>query len=487
MSIKKDLVNGVFFTAVAKYSGLVVSLVISAVLARLITPEDFGVVGIATVIIAFFNILGDIGIGPAIIQRKNLTKEDLNQIYSLTVYIGIGLCLLFILLAYPISKIYSDSTLVGVCQWLSLTILFTCINIVPINLRYKNKDFKKIAYVTLIVQVVAGAVSIFYAYCGGGVYALVLSSVVSSGLLAIIYNCIAKMHFSFKIRIDSLRKIMSFSVYQFFFNIIVYLSRNLDKLLIGKYISLTQLGYYEKSYRLMMLPLQNITFVINPVLLPIFSEYQTDKQFVGQKYLTLLKLLAYLSFPLSVILFACAPEIVLFVFGSQWGPSILPFKILSFTVALQILTSTTGSIYQAIDATKQLFISGCWGAFFMVVSFFVSIFCWHTLEAVCYGYLCAQLANTIQCFWIIFNLLRISKWTAVRMLIRPLIISIILFACYYAFSLFRISYPLFIQLVIKSLFGVIISVILIQFISPYDVIKLIKNKLFHNENSNFPI
>ena len=89
MSLKKELINGVFWTAIQKYSGLIIQLVVSAVLARLISPADFGVVAIASVIILFLNLFTDMGIGPAIIQKKHLSKDDLNQIYSATIYIGV--------------------------------------------------------------------------------------------------------------------------------------------------------------------------------------------------------------------------------------------------------------------------------------------------------------------------------------------------------------------------------------------------------------
>lgn len=176
MSLKKEFTSGVFYTSLAKYSGIVISLIITSVLSRLLTPEDFGIVAIATVIISFFNILGDIGIGPAVIQNRNLSKSDLNHIYSLTILVGIALAAVFCVLSFAISSFYDDKELRPVCQWLSLSIFFTCANIVPLNLQYKSKNFRRIAIITLIVQIVSGICAIIYAFAGGGVYALVLSS-----------------------------------------------------------------------------------------------------------------------------------------------------------------------------------------------------------------------------------------------------------------------------------------------------------------------
>ncbi len=387
MSLRKEFTTGVFYTSLAKYSGIIISLIITSVLSRLLCPEDFGAVAIATVIISFFNILGDIGIGPAVIQNKHLSKYDLNQIFSLTVIGGIMLAAIFYGLSFLIGSFYDDSQLTIVCQWLCPVIFFTCANIVPINMQYKSKKFKNIAVITLVVQIVSGLCAIAFALFGGGVYALVLSSLLSTSLLFIIFYNIVRLHFKIYIDKKSIAKIFHFSAYQFLFNIINYFSRNLDKLLVGKYIGLTPLGYYEKSYRMMMLPLQNITFVITPVMLPIFASIQNDEKLIVEKYNKVLSTLSYISFPLSVVLFFCGKELILIIFGQQWMPAVVPFKILAFSVATQILTSTAGSIYQAVNATKQLFVSGCWGAFFMITGFIVSILFFGTLNAVCIGFL----------------------------------------------------------------------------------------------------
>ena len=112
MSLKKDLFSGVFYTAVARYSGLIVSLVIAGVLAHLIPPEDFGVVAVATVIISFFGIFSDLGVGAAVIQNKTLTDGDLSKIYSFTVWTGVLLAVLFFAASWPIAAYYEKSLII---------------------------------------------------------------------------------------------------------------------------------------------------------------------------------------------------------------------------------------------------------------------------------------------------------------------------------------------------------------------------------------
>ena len=275
-SIQKELASGIIYTAISKYSGIIISLAVAGVLARLIDPEEFGVVAIATVIISFFSIFSDLGIAPAIIQNKHLTEDKLNDIFSFTLWTGIGISILFFLSSWPISLFYKQSSLLSICHLLSFNLFFASANIVPNALLFKDKEFKFIAYRSLFVQCIGGIIAILAAISGAGLYALIINPIFSSILIFIISIRKKPQKLKYTFGSKSIHEIFSYSAYQFMFNVINYFSRNLDKLLIGKYMSMNSLGYYEKSYRLMMLPLQNITHVISPVMHPVFSNFQDD-------------------------------------------------------------------------------------------------------------------------------------------------------------------------------------------------------------------
>ena len=156
-NIKNQLFSGVFYTALAKYSGIVISLVIAGILARLLSPDDFGIVAVATVIIAFFSLLTDMGISPAIIQHKSLTKDELSTIFSFTVWTGIGISILFFAASWMIADYYESEILRTLCQLLSVNLFFASATIVPGALFYRNKEFKFIAIRSFVIQISAGA------------------------------------------------------------------------------------------------------------------------------------------------------------------------------------------------------------------------------------------------------------------------------------------------------------------------------------------
>ena len=179
-SLKKEFTKGVFWIAIAKYSGIVVQLLISAILARLITPAAFGTIAVAMVVLHFLNILSDIGIGAAVVQFRQLTQAHLNSLFTLTTYIGILLAALLYASSGLISSYYEDITLLRVCQMMTLVIFFTSPNIVPNALMRKDKRFRTIALRTLSFQILSGSIAVWGAFHGWGIYALLVSPIVTA-------------------------------------------------------------------------------------------------------------------------------------------------------------------------------------------------------------------------------------------------------------------------------------------------------------------
>ena len=477
-SIKKQMFSGVFFTAIAKYSNIFISLIVTAILSRMLSPEEFGIVAIATVIIAFFNMFTEIGIAPAIIQNKTLTDDDLSSIFSFTIWSGLIFSIIFIVFASSIANFYDSPILEPICYLLSITLFFSSCQIVPNGLIYKDKDFKFIAIRSFSVQLISGIIAIVSVFLGFGIYALLINPILSSVLLFIISYIKKPVKFKLWFKLDALKKIFSFSAYQFLFNLINYFSRNLDKLIIGKYLSTNSLGYYEKSYRLMMLPLQTITHVVSPVMHPIFSEYQNDYKKLSDSYLKVVKLLAYIGFPLSVLFFFTSKELVLLVFGMQWEKSVLSFQILSLSIGFQILLSTSGSIFQAANSTKTLFFSGLISTIINVFAILIGVFVFKTIEAVAFGLLFSFILNFFQAYYFMYNrVFRLKMTDFFRQLMLPLIISIFLFVILAGVNVLTLNLYLIISLGIKTLISFSFVLLFIQYAKVYDLIYYIRRIL----------
>ncbi|RPD40495.1 lipopolysaccharide biosynthesis protein [Chitinophaga barathri] len=427
MILRNQFIHSVLFTAGAKYIGLVVQLVITGILSRLLTPKDFGVIAIATVFIVFFNLLCDIGIGVAVIQNKTLTPTETASIFSFSVYLGVLLGLLFFLASGFIADYYSQPMLIAICRLLSLTVLFASLNVVPNALLLKEKKFRFIAQRTLLIQVASGIVGIAAAYAGLKAYALILYAI-SASVFMFIFNYL-KNPLSFELfpKLSAIRKIFRYSIYQFLFNFINYFSRNLDKLLIGKFLSPASLGLYDKAYRLMLLPVENLTYVLSAVIHPHFSEFQQDKRRIFDIYMKIVQVLALVGFPLSIFLHFTASELIFIIFGRQWSAAIPPFEVLAWSVGLQIVLSSSGSIFQAANNTKLLFVSGFLSAITMILGILYGIFISKSLIGVSFGLLAAFLLNFVQCYILLIRMLNGDFITFIKLFRTPLILASLVF------------------------------------------------------------
>ena len=236
-----------------------------------------------------------------------------------------------------------------------------------------------------------------------------------------------------------------------------YFTRNLDKLLIGKYMSMSPLGFYEKSYRLMMLPLQNITNIISPVMHPIFSDFQHDLRKLSESYLKVVRVLAWIGFPLAAVLYFTAPELILLIFGSQWEASVPVFRILALSVGVQVVMSTSGSIFQAAGSTHILFLSGLLSALLNAGGICLGIFGFRSLDAVAWCICISFSVNFVQAYWLMYyRTFRLPWGPFWRKLASPLLLGVLLWSILWGFDRILPARELFFTLIAKGVLSLVI-------------------------------
>ena len=471
-SIKKNLIVGVFWSAVEKYSSLILNIGISMILARILSPQEYGVVSIATVFISFLTLFASMGIGPAIIQRKDLSQQDLDNIFTFTLVVAAILSISLFLLSGSISNYFGEKELSIICKILSVNLFFSAANVVPNALMAKNQRFRDIAKRTVLLLLISGPLSIIIALWGGGVYSLLVSPIITSIGIYLYNNKYYPCHIRLNLSLSPVKSIFGYSVYQFLFEIINYFSRNLDKLIIGKHLSIGALGYYDKSYRLMLLPLNNITSVIGPVIQPVLSNIQNDKIEIAQKYLKIISVAATISFPLGVYLFFTADELIRFFYGSKWDLAIPAFKILSLSIPLQVVLCTSGSIYQVANATRSLFYIGTLNTCVTIIGMLISCFHFGTIEAVAYAWTVTTTINFCITYINLFaHVLKTNPLHLLKTLLNPSLLLAIL-------SLIYIILPSInnwiVSLLIKSIIVVFASFLFVQISGQYNFLKVLK-------------
>lgn len=449
-SYKREFISGVLYTSIAKYVGIFVQIAITMVLARLLNPADFGILAIATVFLNFLNLITDFGFGAAIIQSETLEKKDLESIFSLTLYIGVFAAFILFLLAYPIGNYYNDGSVASVVRLLSINVVFASLNIVPNALLLKAKKFKLVAVRTLGLQIICGCIGISLAYIGLGLYALVIQSILSTaGIFVFNYNQ-NKIRFFNKVYVASIKKIINFSAFQFAGSVMNFITKSIDKPLVGKYLSLASLGYYEKSYRLMQMPVDNLSYVFTPVMQPMFREFQHDLRIMFQKYKKILKTLAIVGFPLSALLYFSAYDLIHLFYGGKWDLAVTPFQYLSLSVGFMVLMSSSGPIYQASNKVKFMLVVN-------IAEFIVSISCLllslHTGN-VNYVAFCISIGVVVR-FVFVFCLLSIgvfsiSPFKIVQSILPGILLGSLLAFIYYIEELLHLDLNIILHLLLNS-------------------------------------
>lgn len=487
-NISKSIVSGTLYTAVAKYSNIIIQLIVTAILARFIAPEDFGVIAVCTVFINLFYLLGDLGISTAIIQRKDITREDLNEYYTFSLYLSLALAGIFIAVSPLIAKFYESEKLQFILMLLSGQILFSTLNMVPNAVLLKNQEFKFIANRTIIVQTVLGVFSCTAAILGAGIYALLINPIIGSLFIFLLnYFHIERLHLVGHIHKASISKIFSYSAFQFLFTLQNYIYRNIDKLLIGKYLNMEQLGYYEKSYRLMLMPVQNISTVVTPVLQPILSNYQDDIKTQETYFTKVTKLLAVIGIPLSVFLFFTSRELILIVFGEQWIEAIMPFKILALSVAPQMLGSVLGSIYQSTNKVKAQLYIGLVNTTWSVSLMLFGLIYFKTTVGVAAMFSLALLVEMIYNWAFVYRYVyKKSVMNFLKLIAAPVVIALALGLMLYFMDLWTVNFNVIVSLLIKTLASLMVVGLLLQSMRVYDVKVLLakaKNAIWQKRNS----
>lgn len=358
MSIKRELRRGVVATLIGKYTHVAIQFGIMAVMARLLTPREFGVVAVIMVFVNFINMAGEMGIGPAIVQDKSLDADDIRSLFTFTVLIAVAAAGLFILFAYPLSWFYDNRVYVPLGRVLAGAVFLFTLCVVPKAVLQKEKRFALQAKITVAASVVSGGAGILLAYRGFGIYAVVWRSVANSLLLFLMSLAFSRIGLRPVLRFVVLRRIARYSGFQFAFNLINYFSRNADNLLIGKFMGDAALGFYDKAYSLMAYPVRYLTGVISYAMHPVLSDHQDDKPRVFASYLKIVRALALVGLPISVLCVFSAREIILIMFGDQWVQAIPVFRVLSVTIFIQMVYASSGAVFQSMGRTDLLFLTG---------------------------------------------------------------------------------------------------------------------------------
>jgi len=381
MTLTKSVVHATRWSAFSKASQLAVTII----LARLLSPDDVGIVTMASVFTGFVILLSDLGTSAAIIQRANHPPGFLSSLFWINIAVGV-IAMAVVAVASPVVALINDEPrLVPVLIVLSLSFPVTGLVALQRALLEKVMRFETLARIEMFSTALGGIVGIAVALAGGGIWALVFQTLAMLAATAAGVWKKSVWRPGFEVSLTEIRSIVGFSGYLTGFNIVNYFARNADYMLIGSVLGKTELGYYSMAYRVLMFPLQNLSAVITRVTLPAFSKIQADDARFRRGYLASIGAIALISFPVMAGIFSVARPFVDAAFGEQWLPIVPILMIFAPVGLLQSIVATAGSIYIAKNQTALMFKWGLFAAVVVVTSFVVGLSWGPTGVAACYG------------------------------------------------------------------------------------------------------
>lgn len=425
--MNNKLIEGFTFTAIGTYSNFIIQIIIQAILSRLLSPKEYGVVAIMQVFIVFFAMLVEAGMGPAIIQNKMLTDDDNMSLFNFSAIFSFIFAVIFGFFGLLLARIYMNPAYIYLTWIQSISILFNGLNIVPVALLNKRKKFKAVNFSAVVGNVIAGVIGVIMAFLGFGIYSLIVSAITTSFVSFCLNRYFANIWFSTKWNKASLVAIWPVSRNQFGTNFINYLSNNSDNILVGKFMGDASLANYNKSFQLLTLPTTLLLNIVNPVLQPILSEYQDDVITIRTTYYSIVHLLALIGVPLSIFLSLSAKQIIFFFFGSQWEGAVVPFSYLAIIVWCQMTSYTNGAIWQSRNQTNYFLFSSIINTIIICLSIIVGIL----LGSINSVALCVAVANFVSFYWKFYFItkkaLDDSLINLLKNFISPIVLGILTF------------------------------------------------------------
>lgn len=347
-NLKQKAIKGVFWSAIESWGGQATQLLTFLVLARLLTPETFGLVSMSNIFIHFVQALLGSGFTAAIVQRKDIEPEHLDTAFWANLGIGIALTGIGIGTADLFAELFKQPEITPIIQCLSCTVLINSLSGVQVALLNRQLNFKGLAARNLGGQTVGSIVGITLAFMGWGVWSLVTQTLVSSFISLILLWKVSPWRPGLKVSKRHFRDLFSFGINVVGIGILTFFSLRADDFMIGFYLGPVALGYYTIAYKLLVTVSQLLGEVTSKVALPTFSRLQSEPEKLKQVFYSSTKLINTVSIPSFVGMAILAPEIVNGLFGTQWAQSIPVMQVLAVVGIISLAFRFCGPVFMAV-------------------------------------------------------------------------------------------------------------------------------------------
>lgn len=381
-NLKQKTITGITWSFIEFFSRQGFTFIIGIILARLLSPKEFGLVGLAAIFIAISRTLVDSGFSQALVRKKNCTQIDYSTVFYFNVIIGIIIYLALMLLSGEISRFFGEPELEGIVEVLGLGVIINSFAVVQLAKLTKEMNFKLQTKISILSAVISGITGVVMAYQGHGVWSLIVKSLSGFIITTILLWLFVKWRPSFVFSMKSFNEMFSFGSKLLINGLLNSLYTNIYLIVIGKYYSAIEVGFYTRADQFKKLLSENISSIIQRVSYPALSTIQDDIPRLKIAYQILIKSTMFIVFILMMTMAAVAKPMVLVLIGEKWLPSVEYLQLLCFAGMFypihainlnMLLVKGDSGLFLKLSIIRKLFVVPViligiyWGIKFMIV------------------------------------------------------------------------------------------------------------------------
>jgi len=347
-SLQQRAVRSGAWVAMSSVGVAALTFVRGVVLARLLTPDTFGLMAVSLMATRLIEIFTETGFGQALVHRQQRFEDARDTAFTLMVLRGFGLALLSLLIAPGVAWFYDEPVLRGVVSVIGVSFIllgFQNINTVALQ---KQLDFRTLSYMELASAVLSFVAVVGLAYWLRNIWALVLGQIAAAAIASALSFLMIPGRVAFRFDAATARELYQYGRFITGLAIVVFLSRELDSAVIGKLLGMEQLGFYVIAYSLANIPSTYLSKVVARVMFPFFSRLQHDPEALRREYARGLRLITALAVPVSVAMLVLAPDIIRALYGARWSAAAAPLQVLAVFGCFRSLWMLNGYLYNAI-------------------------------------------------------------------------------------------------------------------------------------------
>ncbi len=371
--LRNQSVRGASIASASRIVALVMRIGSTGVLARLLSPNDYGLIAMTTLTIGFFSVFSDAGLSSATIQKKTITHSQISTLFWINLAIGALLATIVSSSAPLVAWFYGEDELVDITIALSLSFMIGAFAVQHQALLRRQLRFGLLAIAELTSSAGGITIAIYMAYNNYGYWSLVGLNLGAAALKTILVLLLVRWIPGLPKLSSGVLSMLKFGGDVLFFNAVNFFTRNADNLLIGRYWGASALGLYEKAYSLLLLPIGQINGPLGAVGISALSRLQHDPARFQEYFITVIRIIASLTIPIILILSIFSEQIVAFWLGEGWAESATLFKLLTFGAIIGSISNPLGWLLVSLGETKKYRTMGLVNSTLVMTAFIIGL------------------------------------------------------------------------------------------------------------------